>query len=398
MADGKMTRLEELAEELRKGWRQVYTTKEIVQFWGGSNYPKPFVYFNTKATRDTITHFVDGVGDFNPLYRDGDYAKETKYGRVIAPPCFVFSIVAGVTAPAVRKDIIGWNAGYELEWFRPICEGDTIDWKAVFPSDLEMKESKMGGKSLLASSETEYTDQGGEAIALCREWTVLVETSKAVEMQKYAGLVKLHEYSDEELREIYATQDREVVRGSNLRYWEDVELGEELTPVVHGPLNLAETLAWLIGCGTPLCKSDRLYRKIDMYDRVVVDPVTKTKLNLELIHLDDRVARMIGIPAAYDFGIQRVAWLGVLLTNWMGDEGFLWKLRGEFRRFNMTGDTSWCKGKVKRRYTDNGRYCVDIECWSENQRGEITMPGRATVILPSKENGPVVYPPPQHIT
>ena len=40
-------------------------------------------------------------------------------------------------------------------------------------------------------------------------------------------------------------------------------------------------------------------------------------------------------------------------------------------------------------------YRADIEAWVKNQRGENSMPPNiSTVILPSRENGPVVYPEP----
>jgi hypothetical protein len=87
----------------------------------------------------------------------------------------------------------------------------------------------------------------------------------------------------------------------------------------------------------------------------------------------------------------------MVLTNWMGDEGFLWKSSTQIRGLNMQGDTTWCKGNVVRKYRDNGRHCVDIDCWCENQRGEVTIPGTATVILPSREYGPVVYPEPHGV-
>jgi hypothetical protein len=102
----------------------------------------------------------------------------------------------------------------------------------------------------------------------------------------------------------------------------------------------------------------------------------------------DSYAQDIGIPGAYDYGCQRVTWLSHLLTNWIGDDGFLRKLHAELRLFNVIGDTTWLKGKVSKKYIDdNGEYCIDIECWGENQRGEITMPGHATVILPSRDKG-----------
>ena len=54
-------------------------------------YPRS-LYYNSQATRDTIRHFTEGYGDMNPLYCDREYAKKTKYGGIIAPPCFPFSV------------------------------------------------------------------------------------------------------------------------------------------------------------------------------------------------------------------------------------------------------------------------------------------------------------------
>ena len=144
--------------------------------------------------------------------------------------------------------------------------------------------------------------------------------------------------------------------------------------------------AWLIGAGSPFMKAHGLaisflkrHRGADMVD---------TKSGLadvpELVHMEDSRAQTIGIPGAYDYGCQRISWLDNLLTNWMGDDGFLKKLDAKLKRFNIVGDTTWMKGKVIKKYIENGEHLVDIECWGENQRGEITLPGSATVRLPSK--------------
>lgn len=77
-----------------------------------------------------------------------------------------------------------------------------------------------------------------------------------------------------------------------------------------------------------------------------------------------------------------------LLTNWMGDEGWLKKCYAEYRKFVYFSDTLWFLGKVTRKYVDeDGEYCVDIEISGMNQRGENTIPGLATVVLPSREKG-----------
>jgi hypothetical protein len=104
----------------------------------------------------------------------------------------------------------------------------------------------------------------------------------------------------------------------------------------------------------------------------------------ELVHMEDSRAQTIGIPGAYDYGCQRISWLDNVVTNWMGDDGFIKNLNGTLKRFNIVVDTHWMKGKVTKKYIIDGEHLVDIECWGENQRGEITLPGSATVRLPSK--------------
>ena len=101
-------------------------------------------------------------------------------------------------------------------------------------------------------------------------------------------------------------------------------------------------------------------------------------------HHRDSVAREVGVPGTYDYGPQRTAWLATLVTNWMGDDAILKRLRGEMRRFNVVGDTTWITGTVSRTYIKDGYALVDIDIVGENQRGELTTKGMATVHLLSR--------------
>jgi hypothetical protein len=50
---------------------------------------------------------------------------------------------------------------------------------------------------------------------------------------------------------------------------------------------------------------------------------------------------------------------------------------------------------VTRSYlADGDRPAVDVELEARNQRGEVTTPGHATILLPSREHGPVRLPDP----
>jgi len=98
------------------------------------------------------------------------------------------------------------------------------------------------------------------------------------------------------------------------------------------------------------------------------------------------------VQGNYDLGVERECLVSILFTNWMGDDGFLWKYSIQFRGFVVHGDTCYYRGKITKKYIDDGKYCVDIDHWGDNQRGDRVTQGKATIILPSKVAGEVKYP------
>ena len=93
------------------------------------------------------------------------------------------------------------------------------------------------------------------------------------------------------------------------------------------------------------------------------------------------------ITAIYDYGAQRVAWVCSFVTNWMGDDAFLKRLWVSIRRFNIEGDALWHRGQVIEKRIVDGEYQVICDFWAENQLGEVTAPGQAVVLLPSRAGG-----------
>jgi acyl dehydratase len=340
-------------------------------------------YYNTTATKDSVRHFCHGIGDTNPLFTDAEYAKKTKFGRLVAPPCFLYSVywpAQGRGMPGIHA----WHSGDDWEFFRPILEGDEFTYTNTLV-DIKEKGSEMAGKTVIQYHEITYTNQRGELVAKALDWCVRAGRRSAGEKGKYKEIERAS-YSADELKKIYGDYEREEVRGGHPRYWEEVEIGDELTPVVKGPLSLRDVIAWLMGAGSPFMRAHALaYSFLKRHPGTdMIDSTTQQMDVPELVHMEESRAQEIGIPGAYDYGCQRISWLGNLLTNWMGDDGFLKRLRAELRRFNVVGDTTWLKGKVAQKYIKDGERLIDIECWAENQRGEITMPGLATVRLPSK--------------
>ena len=81
-----------------------------------------------------------------------------------------------------------------------------------------------------------------------------------------------------------------------------------------------------------------------------------------------------------------------MLTNWVGDQGFLHKLNISVRQPNMVGDTLWWRGKITAKEVRDGNCMVDLDLEASNQVGRQSALGTATVALPSRARGAVQLP------
>lgn len=86
----------------------------------------------------------------------------------------------------------------------------------------------------------------------------------------------------------------------------------------------------------------------------------------------------------FDYGPQRVCWVSQVVTDWMGDNATLKKLKVAVRHPNIVGDTNTVKRKVRNTYVENSEHLADIEVANKNQSGLGTAIGIATVALPNK--------------
>ncbi len=100
------------------------------------------------------------------------------------------------------------------------------------------------------------------------------------------------------------------------------------------------------------------------------------------VHFDQAFAHKAGHPDVFmNTGFLQAALVRVI-TDWMGDEGFLKRLRFEMRRQQRPGDTMVCRGRVTGKREEASERVVDLDVWLENEREGVTTPGTATVALP----------------
>ncbi len=102
------------------------------------------------------------------------------------------------------------------------------------------------------------------------------------------------------------------------------------------------------------------------------------------LHYDKDLATSLGFPDVILHGRLKAAFLGQLITDWIGDRGNLRKLSCSYRRNDLPGQELTCRGRVTRKYVQNAEHIVECEIWTENPQGEQTTPGTAIVVLPSR--------------
>jgi acyl dehydratase len=350
---------------------------------------------NEEATRLAILRFAGGIGDPNPLWTDADYAAASAYGGLVAPPSFVIGCFSGIQ--------FGWpglgafHSNSDLEFLRPVRLGDRITAECVYDGFDGPKASRFAERIVIDNFTNRYTNQRDELVATIR-WSVInYERATAKKKGKESGTQLPHPWTEGEVLALEEEVLAEWPRGAEPRWWEDVSVGDTLDQVIKGPIGLTDEVAFLAGGGAPIPRLTahgvalREYRKHPAW--AFRDPVSSALEPIYAVHYNKAAANAMGVPLQYDVGFQRQCWHLHLFTNWIGDAGWVKRAYAEYRRFVYHSDVVRLSGTVVDKYVDaDGEPVVDVTTTALNQRGEDVMPGRATLALPARADGPGVTP------
>jgi acyl dehydratase len=139
----------------------------------------------------------------------------------------------------------------------------------------------------------------------------------------------------------------------NQPYFEDVEPGDEIGPLVKQP-SREEVTAF--------AKVSRLGGRFT----------------------SDEAAHGEGYDTWILSAWQSMGYLAQVITNWMGQDGSLSKFQVFFRRVVGPGDLLECRAIVTDKITSDGHNRVVMDAFMENQNGEHLIQGTAEVVLPSR--------------
>jgi len=132
-----------------------------------------------EVEKGAIRRFADAVDDANPLYRDEEYARTSKYGSIIAPPGFFGWPVKQARGSPLMIDIpvelesafqkagyplsLVLDGGMEYEFFLPVRAGDILS--AVTTVRNLRERTSETGSIIVSFLDTVYHNQRGELVA-----------------------------------------------------------------------------------------------------------------------------------------------------------------------------------------------------------------------------------------
>jgi acyl dehydratase len=342
---------------------------------------------NEYATRLAILRFAEGIGDDNPLWTDPTYAMGSTYGGLIAPPSFIFCCLGSVQVG--WRGLGGFHAETKLSFHRPIREGDRITARVIFDGFDGPVASKFAGRRIKDYLRQEYRNQHEELVAVFICSRMRFERTEAQSRAGSRQIAVPHPWAEAEIEAIEADVLAEAPRGATPRYWEDVEVGDEIDTITKGPIGLTDEIAFIAAGAAPIPRlaahgvALRRYRRHPRW--AYRDPVTHALEPVYSVHYNDYAARLQGAQAAYDVGIQRTCWQIHSLTNWMGDAGILTAADSQYRAHVYLSDVVRLGGRITHKELDaEGQHLVHVATWAHNQRDQDVMPGTATIALPSR--------------
>lgn len=140
----------------------------------------------------TIKRFAKAIGDPNPLYCDEEYARESRFKEIIAPPTLIFELNHNLGGDVAEEDggytdkvslpppfdmVI--RGGNEYEFLRPCRVSDRITTRRKIAQIYEKKGKR--SPLIFVICEISYFNQRGEVLAINRETLIFISSKGASE-------------------------------------------------------------------------------------------------------------------------------------------------------------------------------------------------------------------------
>jgi len=141
--------------------------------------------------------------------------------------------------------------------------------------------------------------------------------------------------------------------GARAVYFEDVDIGDEITPLAFHPTRE------LIAAYVKACR------------------ITEKRFT------DEAYAHSLGMESIIAPGNMGLAYLSRMISDW-AEGAVLRKLDVRFRGFVKPGDHLICKGLIVEKHARGHENSIECDVFIENDKGDRPVTGSATVVLPTR--------------
>jgi acyl dehydratase len=410
-----------------------------------------------RMTADNMSTYARRYGALNPLFTDPGYAGNTAWGAMALP----FAVAEPNFMPAMPKaegfgDYMVVSAHNDtMNYYKPVYEGDTL-YTVIDEQHFEDITPAAGShyRTFTMKGWARVFNQKGELVA--EGANILKESFRRhrdpAERNRNGAHAwespnwwsrKPYIYSDGDWEEIREIWKNEKIRGGEVLYWDDVNIGDMPPARAVGPIRTEEKTDMIFDI--PDWSTDA---KLDYLDPDVFKTMVKNEQGFylrpeylekkppsrampvdpdatpEIAHRDDRGLIQNAVAAK---------WAAGMIFNWMGDAGWLQRigwdimelppgpddlidyteahtlipdlspemrpalfdkypymdkvpvLRGCRAAWHaMEGDVVISRAYVTDKYEKGGEYFVDLTFWCETYDRYLVEEGFATVKLPKK--------------
>ncbi|MFQ6121870.1 MAG: MaoC family dehydratase [Dehalococcoidales bacterium] len=133
-----------------------------------------------EVEKGMIRRFAQAIDDPNPLWQDEEYAKQSQYGGIIAPPTFIVAIggeqFGQLLTQIFPKGLL--HGSTELECYQPTRPGDKIA-VTVRIANIRERLGRRSGKMTFVTFDLSYRNQRGKLVAKCQQTMIGYETERA---------------------------------------------------------------------------------------------------------------------------------------------------------------------------------------------------------------------------
>ena len=353
----------------------------------------PYVEY---ATVDSLRNFARSYGDANPLFGDETYGAASPWGTIVAPP--LFPTATGVPRPAAVEPAAAMRRalrGVAVEvladrwtlhrWITPGTRLERADSIAAVDVAETGPATTVAAPTATVTTRSTYTV--GDTLYAVHD-RVRVHGGRSIadarDDHDGAGRDGKARYDEGALAEIEALSASWRRRGSTPLVAGDLAVGQQIGPMVKGPMTITDLVAYRGGVGPgpfgveplDLARPNRLVRP-EFYDR----DDTGAWDARERLHYDERYAQRCGHPSAYDYTHTRLNWMVHLVTDWMGDHARLGTISFVHIAHNYVGDTHWIDATIRAVDVERDTTRIALELRGVNQLGVVTCRGDATVVV-----------------